>query len=50
MNQSRTARLVARRGEPALQSGGGLLVIGGPPFHGKSLLTAHLAEILPNAY
>lgn len=50
MKQTRIASLVPRRREPALQSGGGLLVIGGPPFHGKSLLAAHLAEILPNAY
>lgn len=50
MNQSSTARLAPRRREPALQSSGGLIVIGGPPFHGKSVLAAHLAEILPNAY
>lgn len=50
MNQSSTARLVPRRRDPALQSSGGLIVVGGPPFQGKSVLAAHLAEILPHAY
>ena len=50
MDQSGAARLVLRRREPALRSSGGLIVIGGPPFHGKSVRAARLAEILPNAY
>ncbi|MEO8077743.1 MAG: hypothetical protein ABI818_15550 [Acidobacteriota bacterium] len=50
MNQSSAVRVALRRRDPALQNSGGLMVIGGPPFQGKSVLAAHLAEILPHAY
>ncbi|WP_428264970.1 hypothetical protein [Haliangium sp.] len=38
--------------DPSLASrfrGGGLLLVGGPPFGGKSLLASRLAEVLPYA-
>jgi len=50
MTTTGSVRLLRKRREPVLQSRGGLIVIGGPPFHGKSVLAAHLAEILPHAY
>jgi predicted kinase len=31
-------------------STGGLILVGGPPFQGKSVLAAHLAEMLPFAH
>jgi predicted ATPase with chaperone activity len=32
---------------PALATLGGLIVVGGPPLHGKSILAARLADVLP---
>lgn len=31
----------------ALATAGGLIVVGGPPLHGKSLLAARIADVLP---
>jgi len=47
MNEAIATRLTPRRRAPALWSAGGLIVVGGPPLNGKSILAARLADILP---
>jgi hypothetical protein len=45
-----TAPLAPEDQRIALATAGGLIVVGGPPFHGKSILSARLAEALPFAH
>lgn len=49
VNPSRLARQPRGVRDPSLSSAGGLMLVGGPPFHGKSVLAAHLADMLPFA-
>jgi hypothetical protein len=48
MKPARASRSLPGR-QPQVQSAGGLIVVGGPPFHGKAVLAARLADILPYA-
>ena len=45
--RSRNVYPQRRTPTPALATLGGLIVVGGPPLHGKSILAARLADILP---
>lgn len=47
MTQSALARQPRRVRTQLPTSPGGLILVGGPPFQGKSVLAAHLADILP---
>ena len=50
MPQVRTTTLAPEHRGLALATAGGLIVVGGPPFHGKSVLAARLADALPFAH
>jgi Magnesium chelatase, subunit ChlI len=50
MAQVQAVTLTPERRGLALATAGGLIVVGGPPFHGKSILAARLAEVLPFAH
>lgn len=50
MPQVQAATLSPEHRGLALATAGGLIVVGGPPFHGKSILAARLAEVLPFAH
>ncbi len=50
MNSSPLARQPRRVRTQLPTPAGGLILVGGPPFHGKSVLAARLADILPFAH